>query len=209
MNVPVVVSGDVLTVIASVMYVVFTVRGAAQPEIVSWAAWAALLAESTVAEFNAWQLPAALYTAICAGACGLITVLVLRRGSWVPSLLDKFSLAAVAAGLVLLLVVRSDRAVVAVTVLADLAAYLPTMKHAWDEPFEEPWLVYLLFGAGAALTLYAADLSMVGAAYPFYLTAADIMVVAFIVFRRWQDRAELAALLRWDRPLEHHDLIGD
>lgn len=202
MNVPVVVSGDVLTVIASVLYVVFTVRDTARPEIVSWAAWAALLTESTVAEVGGWQLPSALYTGICAVACTVITVLSLRRGTWVPTLLDKFSLAAVAAGLVLLLAVRSDRAVVAVTVVADFAAYLPTMKHAWDEPYEEPWLVYLLFGAGAALTLYAADPTVVGAAYPFYLTTADLLVVVFIVFRRRQDRAELAALLDPDRPLE-------
>jgi hypothetical protein len=207
MNVPVVAAGDLLTVIASVMYVVFTVRDTVRPEIVSWAAWAALLAESTVAEVSAWQLPAALYTGICAAACTVVTVLSLRRGTWVPSLLDWFSLGAVAAGCLLLVVVRSDQAVVVVTVLADLAAYLPTMKHAWTDPFEEPWQVYLLFGAGAAFTLYTADLSMVGAAYPFYLTAADLLVVAFIVFRRWEDRRELAALLQPDRPLERRGLI--
>jgi len=202
-----VVTADVLTVIASVMYVVYTLRDTVQPQIVSWAAWAALLAESTVAEFLDWKLPAALYTGICATACAVITVLVLRRGTWVPSLLDKFSLAAVAAGLVLLVVVRSDRATVLVTVIADLAAYLPTMKHAWDEPYEEPWLVYLLFGAGAGLTLAAAPLTVVGSAYPFYLTAADFLVVLFIVFRRRQHRAELSQLLDPDQSLDHRGSI--
>jgi hypothetical protein len=195
-NVPVVVTGDMLTVVASVLYVVATVRDTAVPQIVSWAAWGALLAESTIAEVDGWQLPTALYTGICGGACVVVTVLSLRRGTWVPTLLDKFSLAAVAAGLVLLLVVKSPAAVVLVTSAADLAAYLPTMKHAWQAPDDEPALPYLLFALGAGLTLYTADPTMVGVVYPFYLTAADTLVVAFIVLRRWQDRIDLARLFR-------------
>jgi hypothetical protein len=186
---------DLLTVIASVLYVRATVLDTAQPEIVSWAAWAALLAESTAAEITAWNPATALYTGICALACITVTVLSLRRGSWVPSRLDWFSMGAVGAGLILLLVVRSPVATVLVTVTADFAAYLPTMRHAWREPDQEPALVYALFGAGAGLTLYAASRTIVGAAYPFYLTAADTLVVAFIVIRRRQQRAELARLL--------------
>lgn len=201
----IVVLAGLLTIAASVLYVRATIMDTAQPEIVSWLAWAALLAESTVAEFRAMAIPAALYTGICGLACGLIAVLSLvRRGSWEPSRLDLFSLTAAAAGVILLVVVHSNRAVVAVTVLADLAAYLPTMVHAWQAPDEEPALVYALFGAGAALTLWSADRTLVAAAYPFYLTAADILVVLFIVYRRRQDRAELAELFRPGRPLSNY-----
>ena len=36
------------------------------------------------------------------------------------------------------------------------------MAHAWREPFEEPALVYTLFGAGAALTLWTAERTLAG-----------------------------------------------
>lgn len=183
-----VAAGDVLTLVASVLYVVATLRDTARPEIVSWASWAALLTESTVAAFITGQYPSALYTGLCASACAVVTVLSLRRGTWAVSALDVASMAAVAAGLVLLLVVRSPGAVVLVSVAADFAAYLPTMRHAWDKPGEEPALTYLLFAVGAALTLAAETWTVTGIAYPLYLAAADTLVTVFIVGRRRAER---------------------
>lgn len=183
-----VLAGDFLTLVASVLYVVATVRDTARPEIVSWASWAALLTESTVAAFITGQYPSALYTGLCAAACAVVTVLSLRRGTWAVSALDVASMAAVAAGLVLLLVVRSPGAVVLVSVTADLAAYLPTMRHAWREPGEEPALTYLLFAMGAALTLAAESLVLTGIVYPLYLAVADSLMVVIIMGRRRAER---------------------
>lgn len=188
-------AGDLLTLVASVMYVVCTLRGTARPEVVSWGAWAALLAEVTFASFVTGQYPSALYTGICAAACGTVTVLSLRRGDWTVTWLDVLSLTAVTAGLVLLMVVRSPAATVIVAAAADLAAYLPTIRHAWDEPREEPWFVYLLFGAGATLTLAAAEITVTGVLYPLYLAVADFFVAVIIVGQRRAERAGTARLL--------------
>lgn len=186
--------GDALTIIASVLYVVFTLRGTAKPEVVSWGAWAALLAEATWAEYSTHQYPSARYTGICALACGIVAVLSARSGDWSVTRLDVFSLVSVAIGLVLLLVIRSPIATVGVATFADFAAYLPTMRHAWDEPYEEPWLVYFLFGAGASLTLASAEFTITGVTYPLYLAVADFFVVVIIVSQRRAIRASYVRL---------------
>lgn len=191
-----VIAGDLLTLVASVLYVVATLRGSARPEIVSWGSWAALLTESTIAAFITGQFPSALYTGLCAAACVVVTAVSLRRGNWAVSALDIGSMAAVAVGLVLLVVVRSMSATVLVSVVADFAAYLPTMQHAWDKPDEEPAWAYFFFTAGAAFTLSAETWMVTGVAYPLYLAGADALVTGFIVFRRWEERASIARVLR-------------
>ena len=71
---------------------------------------------------------------------------------------------------------------VAVSVATDLLAYLPTFRHAWLRPQEEPWLPYALFGAAAALVLWVADHRiLVGGIYPMYLFAADATMVIMIL----------------------------
>ncbi len=71
---------------------------------------------------------------------------------------------------------------VAVSVSTDLLAYLPTFRHAWRKPDEEPWLPYALFGAAAALILAVADFRILaGVIYPVYLLAADGAMVAMIL----------------------------
>ena len=71
---------------------------------------------------------------------------------------------------------------VAVSVATDFMAYLPTFRHAWLRPDEEPWLPYALFGAAAALVLWVADYRVLaGVIYPLYLFAADSAMVLMIL----------------------------
>jgi hypothetical protein len=184
-------AADVCTVAGSVIYVRATLKNTAHPELVSWGAWALLLAESTSAEVDGHSIPAAVYTWICAVACAAVFGLGLRRGTWAVTRLDICSIAAVLAGLVLLEVVHNPGATVAVNVLADVAAYLPTMRHAWQEPSREPWRAYLLFAAGAGFTLAISEVSWTGLAYPLYLFIADLVVVAFIFIRSSGDDAHV------------------
>jgi hypothetical protein len=71
---------------------------------------------------------------------------------------------------------------VTVSVATDLLAYLPTFRHAWLKPDEEPWLPHAMFGAAAALILAVADFRILaGVICPVYLLAADGAMVAMIL----------------------------
>jgi hypothetical protein len=177
-----------------------------RPVAASWAEWAALMGTGSAAAFQAGQLPAAVYGAFCAAGCAVVVPLALR----IPaaerdaparagqSRLDLLLLPAVLAGLMLLVTpltpvghgwIRTLGPAVAVTVATDALAYLPVIAHAWRQPGSEPWTVYGLFGVGAACSLAAVALQgqmldLTAAAYPLYLTGADLGVAALIVFRR-------------------------
>jgi len=84
---------------------------------------------------------------------------------------------------------------VAVSVATDFLAYLPTFRHAWLRPGEEPWIPYAMFGAAAGLVLAVADFRvMAGVIYPTYLFAADAaMVIMILASPHHQDALRPAA----------------
>lgn len=109
--------------------------------------------------------------------------------------LDVICLSGGVIGLVLLAVVRPPGPAIAVTVATDLIAYIPTVVHAWRRPREEIAGTFVLYSAGAALTLTAAaqtgDLRVFAAvAYPANLLAADMAGVCVIFARRWTSTAD-------------------
>ena len=182
-------------------------RREAKPVIASWLEWSGLMAIGAFAAWQAGQIPAAVYSAFCAAGCALVVPIALLR---IPAAdrdppvrvgqarLDMLLLPLALAGMMLLVTplttvghtwIHSPGPAVAVSVVTDLLAYLPTIGHAWQHPDDEPWNVYGLFGVGAAAALAAVALqgqmlNLTAAAYPLYLTAADLGVAALIVFRR-------------------------
>lgn len=178
------VASGAVTLAAGGTYVRSAIREA-EPQMVSWLAWTALLVIGACSSLADGQVPAAVYVLACAAMCAAVVVLVIRRGTWRPGPFGWACLAGATAGLVLLVFARAPSLAVAVTVAVDLIAYLPTIRHAWQEPGEEPWAAYALFAAGAALALAVADLHVFAAvAYPLYLLIADTGVAVVIVARR-------------------------
>jgi hypothetical protein len=112
-----------------------------------------------------------------------------RHGSRDFGPLDAVCVALAAEGVALLAVAAAlPRLVplswaVAVSVATDFLAYLPTFRHAWLKPDEEPWLPYALFGAAAGMVLWVADYRILaGVIYPMYLFVADVAMVLMILF---------------------------
>ncbi|HEX2744101.1 MAG TPA: hypothetical protein VHN16_06810 [Streptosporangiaceae bacterium] len=185
MTAAVLAASGLLIAIGSVPYLIETLRGTAKPQVVSWAVWAALLAIGSAAALSSGQVPAAVYGALCAGVDALVAVLALRGADLAFRRLDFLCLAGAVAGLALLATVRAPAAAVAVSVAADLIAYIPTMVHAWRKPREETWSAYALYAAAAWLALAVADFGVFTAvAYPAYLAVADTGMTGIILARR-------------------------
>ena len=204
---PLIIVSAVLSMAGNVLIWRGTWRGKDKPVVASWAVWAALMGIGAAAAFQAGQMPAAVFGAVDAAGCAVVVPLALIR---IPAAerdaparigqarLDVLILPAVLAGLMLLVTplttvgrtwISTPGPAVAVSVVTDALAYLPTVAHVWRHPGNEPWNVYGLFGVGAAAALAAVALQgqmldLTAAAYPLYLTAANIGVAAMIVFRR-------------------------
>ena len=182
------VAASTLTAGAALPYILDIVRGRARPRVASWGIWTVVQVVGTVSAFTARQLPGACYTLFCAAGCAAVVVLGWRHGSRDFGPLDAVCVALAAEGVALLAVAAAlPRLVpmsvaVGVSVATDFLAYLPTFRHAWRRPDEEPWLPYALFGAAAALVLWVADYRVLaGVIYPLYLFAADGVMVVMIV----------------------------
>jgi hypothetical protein len=183
-----IVASSALTAVAALPYILDITRGRARPRVASWGIWTVVQAVGTVSAFTARQLPGACYTLVCAAGCAAVVFLGWRHGSRDFGPLDAVCVALAAEGVALLAVAAAlPRLVpmswaVAVSVGTDFLAYLPTFRHAWLRPDEEPWLPYGLFGAAAALVLWVADYRVLaGVIYPLYLFAADAAMVLMIL----------------------------
>jgi hypothetical protein len=199
-----IVASSALTAAAALPYILDIVRGRARPRVASWGIWTVVQAVGTVSAFGARQLPGACYTLFCAAGCAAVVVLGWRYGSRDFGPLDAVCVALAAEGVALLAVAAAlPRLVpmswaVAVSVVTDFLAYLPTFRHAWLRPEEEPWLPYGLFGVAAALVLWVADYRILaGVIYPMYLFAADAaMVIMILVSPHGRDAVPSASRLR-------------
>jgi hypothetical protein len=182
------VASSALTAAAALPYILDIVHGRARPRVASWGIWTVVQAVGAVSAFSAWQLPGACYTVFCAAGCAAVVFLGWRHGSRDFGPLDAVCVALAAEGVALLAVAAAlPRLVplswaVAVSVATDFLAYLPTFRHAWLKPYEEPWLPYALFGAAAGMVLWIADYRILaGVIYPMYLFAADAAMVLMIL----------------------------
>lgn len=177
-------------------------RETVNPRIASWGIWTAAQAVGTAAALADSQVPSALYTLVCALGCAAVVTLGWRQGERVFERLDTVCATLASCGVALLiLTVVTPRAipmgtVVAISAGTDFLAYLPTFKHGFMAPREEPWVVYAMFGAGAGLALAAAALgamTMTGVVYLLYLLAADSAMVVIILASPHRRDAPVAA----------------
>lgn len=149
------------------------------------------------------QIPAGVLMLMTGVECAMVVVLGIRHGDRTLEKFDVLCLAGAGVGLVVWLVSRSSELAVTMTVLVDLAATLPTIRHAWRQPYEETLSTYLIYTASNILTLLVVDFrSYTGAAYPIYIFLADLTVAALLLVSPNRKREQsLAGVATSQRPI--------
>jgi hypothetical protein len=203
----------------------------------SWLIWTAILTIGGAAALSTGQLAAAVFTLAQAAGCGLVAVLAMcipvgqRDDPYRVPLgprrvrVDVLCLPGALAGLVLLAVLRAPGPAVAVCVMTDVLAYVPTVEHSWRFPFSEAWSSYAWYGVSAAAALAAAaHFTVTAVAYPAYLVLAETVTTVVILTRRsvtapparslrpGPGQAEpnsAAAEPQVGQPPVHHDLLAN
>lgn len=181
------VSGAV-TLWAAVPYIRDTWRGVTRPRLSSWIVWAAAMGTGGMAGITSGQL-SGWFVLLCAAECAAVAVLGWGRGSREFSALDGMCMTAALAALVLLAGPRDPVQAAALAVAADLAAYIPTIRHAWRAPGEETWPTFAWYGLASALVLAVSPVGFLSSAYTAYLAVFDTSAALLILARR---RAALA-----------------
>lgn len=100
---------------------------------------------------------------------------------------DIFCLATAMIGTILFALTGASISGVSFAILADLAAYTPTFRSAWQLPETQPYRTYL-YGAVAAALAVAADLmaggATVGSIFTVYLVIVDSALLLVISCRK-------------------------
>jgi hypothetical protein len=185
----------ILTIAANWDYLREVRRRDAHPRLASWSIWAAAMAVGAIGAAQDGQWPAAVLGAAGSATCLSVLVSGWRHGDRTLGWLDGAACVTGGAGIVLLTeaIMWPDRipmsTAIGISVVTDLAAFVPTYHNAVHG--DEVARPYLVFMAGAAIALAAADFTQpTGIIYPAYETAACALAAGLAT---WAARRRPAA----------------
>lgn len=179
------VSAAVISVFSTLPYILDIVKSKTKPNIVSWFTWTLLTAIATSATFAAHEPRTALLTLGGTVATAAVVVFGLKYGVAKFGKFDILCQVFAVLGLVFWLIFNSPTIGIIVPLGVDFIALLPTLKHAWQKPFEETWLTFTIGTAAAILTICSlSTYSLNSLVYPLYLAVANAVIVAVIFFGR-------------------------
>lgn len=179
------VIGSLITIASVVPYLIDIARGKTKPNLVSWITWTLLTAIATVAEFSAGEYFTAIFTAAAVVETGSVVVFGLAKKAYVRyETFDVVCQIAALVGIVLWQVFDSPLIGILGAVIIDFIGALPTVRHAWQKPFEETWQTYALCFIGAIFGLLAlSSFTWASLAYPLYLALINFLTVSVILLR--------------------------
>jgi hypothetical protein len=187
------IAGSLINFIACLGYVRAIFKGEAAPNRVTWSLWALV---PLIAGAAQWRAGVGISTLVvlAVGVGPAIVVLasfVRHRGSWRLGPFDYVCGACALAALALWAVTGDPLIAIVLSILADAAAVLPTMRKAWLEPETENRLTYLLSFVGMVVGIFSVR-QPTFAAYAFnaYLVTASS---ALVLIMYWPRRRPLAA----------------
>ncbi len=177
-------AGAVLTVASIIPYLVDITRQKTKPRIVSWFNWTLLTSIAGAASLADKQYPAAALSFAAAIETGLVVVLGLKYGERKFDRTDILCQLGALVGLVLWLLFNTPAIAVIASVSIDFIAGIPTLKHAWQRPFEETLSAFVICSVAAALTLSTIhEVSFTALTYPVYIFGINALT-ALILFTR-------------------------
>ncbi len=167
-----VIVGAALDFLGVAGYAWHTVTGRTQPNRVTWALWAIAPLIAFAAEIrDGVGLQALLTFTVGFGPLVVFAASFASRGAYARiTRLDMACAACSVAALVLWAVTRTGTVAVALSVMADAMAAVPTLIKSWRRPDTEHPGVYILGALGAALTLLTVTTWSIDlVAFPLYV----------------------------------------
>jgi len=179
-----IIISSILTIAATLPYIVDILKRKTKPRIVSWFTWSLLTAISAAASFSDRQWAAGILSLSASVECMAVVILGLRYGNREFALFDIACQVGALIGLLLWFIFNSPAIAVIAGILIDLIGSLPTLKHAWEKPAEETWITFMLSGLGAVFTVFAATTTRITAlANPLYLVVINFAFTGVLLAR--------------------------
>ena len=177
--------GVVLTLYATVPYIIDVAKKRTKPNIVSWGTWTMLTGIGAAASFAAGEYAAAALVGANTIQTGVIVILGLKNGIAKMNWFDGLAQLGAIASLVAWLLSNSPAFAIIGVVLIDFFGMLPTVRHSWRHPEEETWQSFAIAFIAPLFTLASLQqFNLENTLYPLYLGLADGVVMTIIIYRR-------------------------
>ena len=187
------IAGSVINFVACVSYVRAILKGEATPNRVTWFLWALVPAIAAAAQ---WRSGVGISTLVVLSvglgpACIVLASFVGGTGSWRLGPFDYVCGACSLAALALWAVTGDPVTAIVLSILADAAAALPTLRKAWLAPATEDRSAYLIAFAGMILGLLSVQEATFSAyAFNAYLVVVSLALVLILYLPRRRSLAE-------------------
>lgn len=165
-------------------YLISTLRGKAQPNIVSWSLWSLTALIAFAAQIYKGGGSEALVTlAIAFGPLAVIAVAVLKRAqSLTLTRLDVWCLSLAIAGIILWIRTKDPLLALLMSIVADILASIPTVVKSYLTPQTESAAAYSLSIISMIVTLLTVrQWNVMSWAFPLYILIINLTFVTLIM----------------------------
>lgn len=167
-------------------YIISILKGNSRPHPVSWVLWAVIGAVTfyfSILVGAKETLPLALLNFLMPCTVAVLSLKYWKGGF---SLFDYSCLALSFGAIVVYIFFHSAVFSLSLNLLADILAYLPTLRKTFRDPASEDFFTWLLFVVGYSLSIVAAipHFTYGIAVFPIYLTAFGLCMLALILRKR-------------------------
>ena len=179
------VIAGLIIVISPLPYIADIIRNKTHPNMVTWVTWSLINVINTAAAFSAGAWQTGIYLSCATFATVSISVLAFWHGVKKYSVFDIVCQIVALIGIPLWLLTRQPALAVALELVVDFSGGLPTLRHAWREPYAETLRTFVL-SASAGLLLLASlkEYSFVAVAVPLYIFLFDSAISVAILMGR-------------------------
>lgn len=168
-----------------IIYMRSVFKGQTRPHAFTWGIWALISAITFFAQREAGAGPGAWLQGLNAFSCSVIMALGLIRGDKTYRASDWLALCFALASIPLWLATGTPLWSVVLLCAIDASGFYPTFRKSWRKPTEEPAVPYLLWAAGAAISIASIEAySFTTVAYPAFLAVINVAFVLMITWRK-------------------------
>ncbi len=174
--------GAIVASLGGFYYLYETITGKSQPNRVTWILWGVFPMITFIAqraqgvEGVSWVTFVSGFTPLLVFAASFLN----KKAYWKSRTLDYYLMLAAIVGIIMWAITDNPNLAIALALLADLLAAIPTVIKCYQHPETESWVAYGISMIGFAIGLLSVQTwNFENSAFVIYLTAINTIMAAF------------------------------
>lgn len=181
-----VILGAIICLLGGISYIKDTISGKIQPNRISWGFWGLAVMIAFAAEIK----QGVGFRSLATFMVGFIPILIFfasfvnKKAYWKLTNFDALCGLLAISGIILWYITKNPNLAITFSIIADLAAGIPTLVKSWQYPETENWIEFL----GSAINVFIVILtlrifSFAFLAFPLYILCFDLLAFFLVKFK--------------------------